>query len=369
MLDGCYLLEVCDYDKGSTGTAWKLSSQFAKDVDVYSSDIHYIESSPSHKVKAWLEKHLNGEKSIASPEINELKIEDFNSEEMPEDERDTVMSSKIEEAPEGDKENMDLLNTVQTQGTLEPVEKQLVIEDFNTEKVQDRNTQKIVEDVNIEKYKNGTPLKVVEKINTKTTEHVRTQRMIEETNTEKFTNTQKMIEEINTEKCEDLMCSQDEQSFQIECPGSPDAAGDNGETVRAAQILMSFNNWTLPSRDHDITVVPEKTIKFKPGSLGARLRLELNKQKSATEIWKYEVTKATESQDQETLAQLFRGQLDLTIVNFWSECSNVVVKAVKTQPSPGSTDTDNTVLLLLHASNFPARFKTQRVQSLTIIQL
>lgn len=74
---------------------------------------------------------------------------------------------------------------------------------------------------------------------------------------------------------------------------------------------------------------------FSRGSLGARLRLELNKQKSATEIWKYEVTKATESQDQETLAQLFRGQLDLTIVNFWSECSNVVVKAVKTQPSPG----------------------------------
>lgn len=71
------------------------------------------------------------------------------------------------------------------------------------------------------------------------------------------------------------------------------------------------------------------------GSLGERLRLELNKQKSAMEIWKYEVHKATESQDRESLVDLYKGRLDLSIVSCRSEYGHVVVRAVNTNVAPG----------------------------------
>uniref|UniRef100_A0A8D8LNB7 Uncharacterized protein n=1 Tax=Cacopsylla melanoneura TaxID=428564 RepID=A0A8D8LNB7_9HEMI len=388
------------------------NEHYNEDIDVYTRDLHFIETSPSHKVHLWLERHLNngGQTVTPRPELTELNIEDFDSEEMDIKTKvntdNAVLNSKIEESPEADKENIDSLNIIDTQSTVEPLEKQLMIEDYNTEKVEGTNTQ---EDLNLKMLKNyenqgafgnidetvlddkvhPSQRKVIEynseklledsrkEINTK--ECINTQTIIED-NTEKFEATQGVIEEINTEKYKDtqriievntgksdenLDCPQDNKQFEIECPGSPNApVADKDDVFEAAQILMSFKG--IPSRNESNK--PEKIIKFKPGSLGARLRAHLAKQKSATEIWKYEVAKATESQDNTSLVVLYKGRLNLTILNYWSESRHVVVKAIKTDAISGNSSHNgsDTVLLLLKSSDFPKRLKHQYGQNLSI---
>ncbi|KAL1464271.1 hypothetical protein WDU94_003933, partial [Cyamophila willieti] len=345
---------------------------YKEDIDVYTRDLHFIETSPSHKVQLWLQRHLNsgGRTVTPRPELTELNIEDFDSEEMDVKTKDnangTVLNSMIKEYPdkEVDKENIDslnimetspdkevdeenihLFNIMETQSTVEPVENQLMIEDFNTEKVEDSNTQETKEFLNLEMPENDENQRVIENMDetvleishriqeNNTEKSEATQRVIEEINTEKCKDTQIIIEEVNTEKISgDFNCSQDNELLEIECPGSPKAlVAEKDDVFEAAHILMSFKGF--PSHNnHD---KPEKIIKFKPGSLGARLRVQLAKQKSATEIWKYEVAKATESQDNTSLTLLYRGRLDLTIVNYWRETCHVVVKAIKTDAISG----------------------------------
>lgn len=130
---GSKFFDSSNEDKDDTA---RLIKSFNQDREDDINELHYIETSPSHKVQLWLEKHLgtSPQDVISKPELQELYIEDFDSEEVLDN---YANKSELGEIMEVENNYLDALNIVEIQSTeLEQKRstEKIIFEDFKSER-------------------------------------------------------------------------------------------------------------------------------------------------------------------------------------------------------------------------------------------